>query len=558
MRRLMMILCALGVLVISPGAAAAFEKAEVVYSSGGRIFSMYADGSNRHQLIGKPYDPTDAKTWNWLGDDSPAISPDGRYVAYSGWGRKLHKEVIRVADRDGKHPRVIFTQKIDNEFLSGPFWSPDNRIFIASSRWPQRTGIQLSRVISMKPDGSDRKIIYEKVDGKNDRWSLPVFGVDFSPDGKRMVFSFDTDLVAPGVAREQPFVVANLTTGKSHVLRPRGQNARWSPDGKRILFDSTFQQFDFHCWTGDQCAYDSKLYVIRPDGTGLRRITPTSRGADYGASWSPDGSRIIFISDRSDPENGYANEIYSVSPDGSCLTWLTNGSPEVYDVSWAPEADRDFSPGSCDPDQREPDLTRPLRPWFKADGSPSGVSSLWVGPTFNGRLIRDIDPGLIEYEDCSHFDVSLCGPELTLHQSRICAAYETENTFQYGDFDHLEPYRGGMLIFTRGTDWGGSPSRFLLAGQIELDIGLGQAADQILEQLRPVGFSDVSTPLPAAVFPRWRVLKGNRVDRTLSETGSIFKTATALEMSPKQVNSWKRFHDEIERVGPVKTVRCAS
>jgi len=65
----------------------------------------------------------------------------------------------------------------------------------------------------MKPDGSDRKIIYEKVDGKNDRWSLPVFGVDFSPDGKRMVFSFDTDLVAPGVAREQPFVVANLTTG---------------------------------------------------------------------------------------------------------------------------------------------------------------------------------------------------------------------------------------------------------------------------------------------------------------------------------------------------------
>ena len=55
----------------------------------------------------------------------------------------------------------------------------------------------------------------------------------------------------------------------------------WSPDGRWILFS------DYHA-----------VYVVHPDGTGLRRITlesvPRLRYVDW-PSWSPDGTRFVFV-----------------------------------------------------------------------------------------------------------------------------------------------------------------------------------------------------------------------------------------------------------------------
>jgi len=38
----------------------------------------------------------------------------------------------------------------------------------------------------------------------------------------------------------------------------------------------------------------SDLYVIRPDGTGLRRLTNTSDSTEEAPTWSPDGRRIVY------------------------------------------------------------------------------------------------------------------------------------------------------------------------------------------------------------------------------------------------------------------------
>ena len=56
---------------------------------------------------------------------------------------------------------------------------------------------------------------------------------------------------------------------------------------------------------------DPDIYVIAPDATGQREIT-FSRGVDIDPTWSGDGSRIAFETNR----NGNF-DIYSVASDGS-------------------------------------------------------------------------------------------------------------------------------------------------------------------------------------------------------------------------------------------------
>ena len=61
-------------------------------------------------------------------------------------------------------------------------------------------------------------------------------------------------------------------------------SARWSPDGKRILFWS---------WrTGNP-----EIFLVKPDGSGLTQLTD-NLAWDVFPSWSPDGKKIAFDSDR--------------------------------------------------------------------------------------------------------------------------------------------------------------------------------------------------------------------------------------------------------------------
>jgi dipeptidyl aminopeptidase/acylaminoacyl peptidase len=72
------------------------------------------------------------------------------------------------------------------------------------------------------------------------------------------------------------------------------------------------------------------LYVIRPDGSGLKQITDGSVHV-WRAAWSPDGRTIAFA--------GLGGPIWLVNPDGSNIRRITNddGNRFIKDLGWSPD-----------------------------------------------------------------------------------------------------------------------------------------------------------------------------------------------------------------------------
>src|SRR5882724_617030 len=98
---------------------------------------------------------------------------------------------------------------------------------------------------------------------------------------------------------------------------------RWSPNGTKILFQSDRDHPD----TGYM-----DIYVMNSDGSGVTRLT-NDPNDDGMASWSPDGSKIVFQSMR----NGVNYQVYSMNADGSNQANLSNSASSDGEPSSSPD-----------------------------------------------------------------------------------------------------------------------------------------------------------------------------------------------------------------------------
>jgi TolB protein len=85
-----------------------------------------------------------------------------------------------------------------------------------------------------------------------------------------------------------------------------------------------------------------EIYTMNADGTGLLRLT-NDPGSDDSPAFSPDGSRIAFLTSRHDPDPRFPNykyEIYVVERDGSNLRRLTNTEAGETHPAWSPDGSK--------------------------------------------------------------------------------------------------------------------------------------------------------------------------------------------------------------------------
>ena len=169
-------------------------------------------------------------------------------------------------------------------------------------------------------------IYVAEVDGSNVRRLTrgPGFKYDpdWSPDGNRLLYRYEPPV---GTSESSGGLVVMRADGRGAVDIAKRLNmiagpASWAPSGKWITFSGARK--------GER---NVGIYVVRPNSTGLRRLTPRKWEAQYPA-WSPDGKKIAFTY----VKNGAFN-VYVTNAEGSGVKQLTTGGFDNWPV-WSPDS----------------------------------------------------------------------------------------------------------------------------------------------------------------------------------------------------------------------------
>jgi Tol biopolymer transport system component len=253
-------------------------------------------------------------------------SPDGRQLAFFRERDSVDGSCVRcvrlyVMDADGRRKRHLTS---NDGGYGGAAWSPDGTLIAFDA-----CDGDACAVCVIRPDGSAlRRITPFGIDGE------PVW----SPDGARIAFD--------GTASDEEGIhVVAVDDGRvQRLTSDDDEGPRWSPDGTQIAFTRSTP-------LGHRDAR-TDLYVVAPDGSGLRRLTGPRRKQNYDPAWSPDGALLAFIGYREvPPGHPDTSAVYAMRPDGTMLRRLTRFGAAPTEPAWSPDGRQIAFLSRNDPDE---------------------------------------------------------------------------------------------------------------------------------------------------------------------------------------------------------------
>ncbi len=238
-----------------------------------------------------------------------ALSRDGRHLAFL-WDRDDRSDVWMV---DPEQPQG-WPQRLTFHRPAHTYWNDRAPVW-------DRAGSRLLAVIEDEIWSIDPATgISRPLTG----YGLAAGSPLFSADGRRAFFVVEQearDNLAWLPIDPRP---GEWPVGLTHLDGDVGE-PDLSPDGAWLAFSLTTPS-DLN---------RSDICLVPASGGEVRRLTGEEKVQDRKPRWSPDGSRIAFLSNRS----GWV-ELHTIAPAGGSVAPATQASAELIDFSWSPGGDR--------------------------------------------------------------------------------------------------------------------------------------------------------------------------------------------------------------------------
>jgi dipeptidyl aminopeptidase/acylaminoacyl peptidase len=278
---------------------------------------------------------------------SPAMSPDGRHVAYTvretNWEENAFETEIWLVPAGDAKPGTEGSRQLTRakKSSSAPAWSPDGRRLAFISDRSDKRQIYLINI-----EGGEAEPI--TTDAKE---SAPegVTNFAWSRDGKTIAFAAQDPKAEALKDRDKKYgefsvVDQDHRMTHMHVVDPVSKTVRrltdgaftvgsfdWSPDGSQIAFDHRINDDPSNGGSAD-------ISIVRVADGSVRKLV-TQEGPDASPRWSPDGTRVVFDTAMSNPWFYYSNGALAIIPAGGgtidVLSKSFDEDPQL--LAWGPD-----------------------------------------------------------------------------------------------------------------------------------------------------------------------------------------------------------------------------